>query len=83
MVTSSEALCIKIMTHPQVFGLESSPILAAHPLYDPIPQSDLIPEISSPEYQISGKSVKRVRCYRYSSLGPRVFHNNRRRLGLN
>ena len=41
-VTSLEVLCIKIMTHPQVFGrkftpirrflgLENSPILAAHP----------------------------------------------------
>ena len=42
MMTILEVLCIKIMTHPQVFeqkftlirsflGLENSPILAAHP----------------------------------------------------
>ena len=30
MVTSPENLCIKIMTHPQIFRLENSPILAAH-----------------------------------------------------
>ena len=46
METSVEVLCIRIMTHPQVFGqkftpirrflgLENSPILAAHPYYDP------------------------------------------------
>ena len=31
MVTSSEILCVKIMTLPQGFGQENSPILAAHP----------------------------------------------------
>ena len=31
MVTSQEVLCNKIMTHPQVFDLENSPIFAAHP----------------------------------------------------
>ena len=31
MVTSSEVLCVKIMTLPQGFGQENSPILAAHP----------------------------------------------------